>query len=370
MNAHHPHQRPTFMARSISQLRQAADERHPLLLALLGVAALHLIGFGLLLAVVAPANLRLSSGEAFGVGLGLTAYTLGMRHAFDADHIAVIDNSTRKFLQEGQRPHATGFFFSAGHSTVVLLLAVLVAVGMRGLGDQVTNEDSTLHQITSVWGPTFAGTFLLIVGLINLAVLRSSIRLTRQARRDGLDPQALDQQLMGTGMLSRTTQRLSKRVNRPWQLYPLGFLFGLGFDTATEIALLVLAGGGAAAGLPVLAILALPILFAAGMTLLDTLNGAATTKAYDWALHKPARRLAYNTGVTGVSVLFALVIGSLSLLGVAVDQFDITSGPLAAIAAIDVAQMGYALLGIILVTWAAAVVWWQTSTRTTNSAGT
>ncbi len=346
--------------RAADRLRSAAGERHPLLLALAGVAVLHLLGFGLLFAVIAPANLHLSSGEAFGVGVGLTAYTLGMRHAFDADHIAAIDNSTRKFLQEGQRPHATGFFFSAGHSSVVFVLAVLVAFGVRGLGAQVSDEHSTLHQITSVWGPTVAGTFLLVVGLVNLAVLRSSVRLARRARREGLDPRELDQALMGTGMLSRTTQRLSKRVNRPWQLYPLGFLFGLGFDTATEIALLVLAGGGAAAGIPVLAILALPILFAAGMTLLDTLNGAATTKAYDWALEQPSRRLAYNTGVTGVSVLIALAVGTLSLLGVVVDQFGITSGPLAALAAMPVAHLGYALLAVILVAWAAAVVWWRT----------
>lgn len=334
--------------------------RHPLALALAGVALLHVIGFGLLLLVIAPGDLRLSSGEAFGVGVGLTAYTLGMRHAFDADHIAAIDNSTRKFLQEGQRPHATGFFFSAGHSTVVFVLALLVAFGFRGLGGEVGDEHSTLHQVASVWGPTVAGTFLLVVGLVNLAVLRSSWRLARAGRRDGLDPQQLDQQLMGSGLLSRTTQRLSKRVNRPWQLYPLGILFGLGFDTATEIALLVLAGGGAASGLPVLAILCLPILFAAGMTLLDTLNGAATTRAYDWALHEPAKRLAYNTGVTGVSVLFALVIGSLSLLGVIVQEFDITSGPLADLASVDLAQLGYALLAIILVSWAAAVIWWRT----------
>ncbi len=337
-----------------------SHSRHPLVLALAGVAVLHLLGFGLLFAVIAPADLHLGSGEAFGVGVGLTAYTLGMRHAFDADHIAAIDNSTRKFLQEGQRPHATGFFFSAGHSSVVFVLALLVAFGVKGLGAQVADEHSTLHQITSVWGPTVAGTFLLIVGLVNLAVLRSSLRLARRARRDGLDPRELDVRLMGTGMLSRTTQRLSKRVNRPWQLYPLGFLFGLGFDTATEIALLVLAGGGAAAGIPVLAILALPILFAAGMTLLDTLNGAATTKAYDWALDQPARRLAYNTGVTGVSVLVALAVGTLSLLGVVVDQFDITGGPLAALASVDVAHLGYALLAIVLVSWAAAVIWWRT----------
>lgn len=347
--------------KAFAGVRVAIAQRHPLVFAFAGVVILHVLGFGLLLLALGGPDVRLSNGELFGFGVGVTAYTLGMRHAFDADHIAVIDNSTRKFLQEGERPHATGFFFSAGHSTVVLVLALLVAAGVSGLGAQVADEDSTLHQITSIWGPSFAGTFLLIVGLVNLAVLRSSIKLARKARREGVTSQEIDQQLLGTGMVSRATQRLSKRVNRPWQLYPLGFLFGLGFDTATEIALLVLAGGATAAGLPVVAILCLPILFAAGMTLLDTLNGAATTKAYDYALTKPSRRLAYNTGVTGVSVLFALAIGTLSILGVVVEQLHITSGPLATIAAIDVAQLGYALLAIILVAWAAAVLWWRSA---------
>ena len=358
MTTHHrPGDRHGRVEHALHAATAATRSRHPLAMALLAVAALHIVGFGLLFTVVGGHDLTLSTGEAFGISIGFTAYTLGMRHAFDADHIAAIDNSTRKFLQEGQRPHATGFFFSAGHSTVVFLLTVLVAVGVAGLGGQVRDEHSTLHQVTSVWGPTVAGTFLLVVGLINLAVLRSSLRLARRARRGTLDPRELDRQLMGTGLLSRTTQRLSKRVNRPWQLYPLGFLFGLGFDTATEIALLVLAGGGAASGLPVLAILCLPVLFAAGMTLLDTLNGAATTKAYDWGLERPARRLAYNTGVTGVSVLFALTIGTLSLVGVIVEQFDITAGPLVALAEVDVSQLGYALLAIILTSWAVAVVW-------------
>lgn len=348
---------------AVAQLRTAIDERHPLLLALLGVAILHLIGFGLLFAVVAPGDLHLSSGEAFGISVGITAYTLGIRHAFDADHIAVIDNTTRKFLQEGKRPHATGFFFSAGHSTVVLMLALIVVAGVQGIGAAVENDSSTLHQATSIWGPTFAGTFLLIVGLINLAVLRGSLKLVRRSRTEEIPADEIDRQLAGTNVLSRTVRKLSNRVSAPWQVYPLGFLFGLGFDTATEIALLVLAGGGAAAGLPVLSILCLPILFAAGMTLFDTLNGAATTKAYDWALEVPRRRLVYNVGVTGVSVVFALLIGSLSVIGVVVEQFSIQSGPLAWLAGIDVGMLGYVLLGVILTSWAAALVWWRTVGR-------
>lgn len=354
---------PSQALHAMTTLRTAARERHHFLGAMAAVVVLHLLGFGLLLLVVVPGDLRLASGEAFGIGLGLTAYTLGMRHAFDADHIAAIDNTTRKLLQEGRRPHASGFFFSAGHSTVVLVLALLVALGVQGVGGAVDDETSTLHQATSIWGPTVAGVFLVAIGLVNLAVLRDSLRMARRARREEIAPAELDRQLMGTGMLSRLTQRAAAHVSAPWQLYPLGLLFGLGFDTATEIALLVLAGGGAASGLPAVAILALPILFAAGMTLLDTLNGAAMTRAYGWALGAPARRLAYNAAVTGTSVVFALVIGGLSLNGVVVEQLGIEHGPLAALAGIDVGQLGFALLAIILAAWLTAALWWRTTAR-------
>ncbi|MFT4034009.1 MAG: hypothetical protein QM679_00370 [Patulibacter sp.] len=337
--------------------RWRAALAHPLAPALLGVALLHLAGFGLLLAYVLPSDLHLASGEVFGLSVGITAYTLGMRHAFDADHIAAIDNTTRKLLHDGERPHATGFFFSAGHSTVVFVLALLVACGVRGVGAAVDDDASTLHQITSIWGPTVAGLFLLAVGLVNLGVVGQTVRLAEQVRGGHIEADELDRQLAASGPLTRLTRRFAHRITRPWQMYPLGFMFGLGFDTATEIALLVLAGGGAASGLPVPAILCLPILFAAGMTLLDTLNGAATTRAYGWGLTHPARRVAYNAAVTGVSVVFALAIGTLSLLGVIVEQFQITGGPLAAIAGVDISLLGYALLVAILLAWGAAALW-------------
>ncbi|MDO9354704.1 MAG: hypothetical protein Q7T55_13485 [Solirubrobacteraceae bacterium] len=340
-------------------LRQAAQERHPLLGALLAIAALHVLGIGLVVVFVAGQDLQLGNGEVFGIGLAVTAYSLGLRHAFDADHIAAIDNTTRKFLQEGRRPHASGFFFSAGHSTVVLLLALLVAAGVHGVGGMVGDEESTVLQIASVWGPTVAGVFLVAIGLLNLATLRGSLRAARRVRAGTADPVELDRQLVGTGILNRTARKLSSRITAPWQLYPLGFMFGLGFDTATEIALLLLAGGGAVSGVSIPAILALPVLFAAGMTLLDTINSAAMTKAYAWSFHAPARRLAYNVLVTGTSVVFALAIGGLSLLGVVVDQVGITDGPIAAVAAIDVSQLGFALLGIVLAAWIGAALWWR-----------
>jgi len=331
--------------------------RHPLLLAVLAVAVLHVVGFGLLFAVVSPAGLHLGSGAAFGIGAGITAYTLGMRHAFDADHIAAIDTTTRKLLHDGARPHATGFFFSAGHSTVVFALALLIALGVRGVGGAVTDDASTLHHVTAIWGPTIAGVFLLTVGVLNLGVMRDTLRLARQASSGTIDRAAFDDARTGRGPMSAMTNRLSRHVTRPWQMYPLGLLFGLGFDTASEIALLVLAGGSAANGLPIVAILCLPILFAAGMTLLDTFNGAATTRAYSWALDAPARRVAYDIAVTGVSVLFALVIGAVSLLGVAARELDLSGGPLATFASLDMSRLGYALLATVLTTWCAAALW-------------
>jgi high-affinity nickel-transport protein len=339
--------------------RLRAVREHPIAPALLGVLLLHVVGFGLLFAYAVPGDLRLGSGELFGLGVGITAYTLGMRHAFDADHIATIDNTTRKLLHDGTAPHSTGFFFSAGHSTVVFVLAVLVALGVRGLGSAVQDDGSTLHAVTAVWGPTVAGSFLLTVGLFNLGVVRRTLGLARRMSSRGpqsVSHEELDRGMRTRGPMSRLVARLAAKVTRPWQLYPIGFAFGLGFDTATEIALLVLAGGSAASGLPVGAILCLPILFAAGMTLLDTLNGATTARAYEWALTAPTRRVAYNIAVTGVSVLFALVIGSLSLLGVLVDEFGI-GGPLADVASLDTGLLGYALLAVVLTTWAAAAAW-------------
>lgn len=344
-----------------SPARRPAARRHPLAGPLTGVVLLHLLGFGLLLGVALPRDLVLGSGEVFGLGLGLTAYTLGMRHAFDADHIAAIDNTTRKLLREGGRPDGAGFFFSAGHSTVVLVLVPLVALGVQGLGGAVLDEGSTLHQATSVWGPSVAGTFLIAMALLNLTMLRRSVRMARAIRRGELRGDQLHA-LLATGpdgALPRLARRLSSRVTRAWQLYPVGLLFGLGFDTATEIALLVLAGTGAATGAPLLAILALPLLFAAGMTLLDTANGAVMTRAYGAAQRHPARRVAYDITVTGVSVVFALVIGSLSLLGVLTEQLHISSGPLAWLAGVDVGLLGFALLAIVLLAWGVAALHWR-----------
>lgn len=323
------------------------------------VVALHAIGFFVLLALVVPRQLELGAAGAFGVGLGLTAYTLGMRHAFDADHIAAIDNTTRKLMEDGQRPLSVGFFFSLGHATVVFALALLLAVGVRGLGGAVASDDSALQQATGVVGPLVAGTFLLLIGLANLAILVSVVRVWRRVRAGALDERELESQLARGGPLSHLYGRVTRRIRRPWQMYPLGLLFGLGFDTATEIALLVLAGGAALSGLPFYAILCLPILFAAGMSLLDTLDGAFMRYAYGWAFARPVRRLYYNATVTGLSVMVALLIGTVSLLAVLVDKLGLHGGLWSLVASVDLETIGYAVVALFVLTWAAAVLLWR-----------
>jgi high-affinity nickel-transport protein len=268
------------------------------------ILALHVLGFGLLL----------GSGELLGAGIGITAYTLGLRHAFDADHIGAIDNTTRKLMGEGQRPLSVGFFFSLGHSTIVFVLAALIALGAKGIA-----ESARVQEIAGVVGPAVSGTFLIAIGLLNLRGLSS-----------GGEPR---------GVMLRLYARATRAISRPWQMYPLGCLFGLGFDTATEVALLAAAGGAAAGGLPWYAILCLPILFAAGMSLLDTIDGAFMNFAYGWALSKPGRKAAYNVTITSFSVAVALGIGAIQLLSVAGE--DVQAG-----------YLGYAIVALLAATWA------------------
>ena len=323
------------------------------------IAALHVVGLFVLLALVVPQNLRLGSGAVFGLGLGVTAYTLGMRHAFDADHIGAIDNVTRKLMSEGQRPLSVGFFFSLGHSTIVFALAALLALGIRGLSGAVEDDGSTLHQATGLIGPGVSGFFLLLIGILNLIILVGIVRVFLRMRQGDYNEAQLEDQLNSRGFMNRFYGRVTRAVKRPWQMYPVGVLFGLGFDTATEIALLATAGTAAAGGLPLYAILSLPILFAAGMTLLDTIDGAFMNFAYSWAFFKPVRKVFYNITITSLSVLVALVIGPISLIGVLSDKFTITDGPIGFIAGLDLEYVGYAIVALFVLTWGIALAVWR-----------
>jgi len=320
---------------------------------------LHVIGWGVLVGIVAPQHYQVSSTQVLGVGLGLTAYTLGMRHAFDADHIAAIDNTTRKLMAEGKRPVSVGFWFSLGHSTIVFALVALLAMGVRALAGQVEDDSSLLQQITGVVGTAVSGTFLYIIGIINLVILIGIVKVFRRMRRGEYDEQALEQQLNNRGFMNKILAGATKTVTKPWQMYPIGVLFGLGFDTATEVGLLVLAGGAAAFALPWYAILTLPILFAAGMSLLDTIDGCFMNFAYGWAFSKPVRKIYYNITVTGLSVAVALIIGTIELISILTEKTGITSGPLAAIANLNLDLVGYSIVALFIVTWLAAIMVWK-----------
>ncbi len=333
-------------------------EKSSLFRCLAFVALLHVVGWGLLVLVVGPHDYVVGN-KVLGVGLGLTAYTLGMRHAFDADHIAAIDNTTRKLMADGQRPVSTGFWFSLGHSSVVFVMVLGVALGVRALADGVGDDSSRLQQVTGVWGTSVSGVFLVLIGLINLVALIGVLKVFRKMRRGEYDEAELERQLDSRGFLNRILGRVTRLVRKPWHMYPTGFLFGLGFDTVTEIGLLVIAGGAVAASLPFWAVLTLPILFTAGMALLDTIDGAFMNVAYGWAFARPVRKVYYNITVTALSVAVALIIGVVELVGLLADKVGIESGPLAALGSIDLEYVGYGIVALFVVTWALSVAIWK-----------
>jgi nickel/cobalt transporter (NiCoT) family protein len=324
------------------------------------ILGLHVLGFGLLFAVVVPGHFELGgSAGALGVGIGITAYTLGLRHAFDADHIGAIDNTTRKLMGDGQRPLAVGFFFSLGHSTIVFALAALFAIGIKGLSGAVDDQGSALHQVTGLIGPSVSGSFLIVIGILNLAVLISIVGIFRRMRSGEYAEAELERELDNRGFMNRFYKRATSAITKSWQMYPLGVLFGLGFDTATEVALLATAGTAALGGLPWYAILCLPILFAAGMTLLDSIDGAFMNFAYGWAFSKPVRKVFYNITITALSVIVALVIGTIELASVLAEKLSLTGQPWDFVSGIDLNYVGYAIVGAFALTWAVALAVWR-----------
>jgi high-affinity nickel-transport protein len=336
-----------------------ASQRRTLLMMTVVVGGLHVVGFVTLIAIVAPGHYSLGTSGTFTIGIGVTAYTLGMRHAFDADHISAIDNTTRKLMSEGKRPLSVGFWFSLGHSTIVFALTFLLAVGIRSLAGSVKNHGSSLHQVTGWIGALVSGTFLYAIAAINLIILLGIIKVFREMKTGRYNEAALERQLDSRGFMNHFFGRLTKTVTKPQQIYPVGVLFGLGFDTATEVALLVIAGSAGAAGLPWYAILCLPVLFAAGMLLLDSLDGSFMNFAYGWAFFKPVRKVFYNITITGLSVAVALVIGTIELGGLIAQRLDLSGAFWSWFEHIDINFLGFVIVGMFLATWAIAVTVWH-----------
>jgi len=314
-----------------------------------GVGFLHLAGWGLLLAYAA-------NHPGF-LWLGGIAYTLGLRHAFDADHIAAIDNTTRKLLQSGKKPMGVGFFFSLGHSTVVLIVAVALGLAVRWIVQGVFANSGELRSVGGAIGTSVSGSFLILIGVLNLLVLIDLVRVYRKMRNGEYDRGALEHDLVAGGFMTRIFGRLFRVIEHSWQMYPIGFLFGLGFDTASEVAFLAVSAGAAAQGVPLVAILSLPLIFAAGMSLMDTMDGAFMSKAYEWAFASPIRKVFYNLTVTSLSVFVALFVGVAQLAQILVQVLGLHGGVFDAIARLNLLGVaGYVIVAAFAITWGAAFV--------------
>ena len=335
----------------------------PRLAALFGVIiALHVIGFGLFIhynSISRFHSLADDKHKLIYAGAGALAYGFGLRHAFDADHISAIDDTTRYLLQNGKRPLGVGFFFSLGHSTIVLGLSIGIAFAAK----DASSFEAHFHDTGGIIGTLVSGTFLYVIAALNFAVLFGIMKMWRAAKAGTYKQEELDVLLAQRGFMNRIFKgRYNKFINHSWQMYPVGVLFGLGFDTATEVGLLGLSATAAATGtsggtsLPPLAIIALPILFAAGMCLMDTIDGVFMSKAYGWAFVTPIRKIYYNITMTSLSIFIAFVIGTIEILGLLADKAG-WGGPFWSwIAGIDINLLGRVIVGVFILVWAGAIL--------------
>jgi high-affinity nickel-transport protein len=311
------------------------------------VGVLHVVGWGLLLAY--------GTQHPGFLALGGLAYTFGLRHAFDADHIAAIDNTTRKLLQQGGKPVGVGFFFSLGHSTVVFLIAVALGLAVKSIVQGVVSGSGELKSVGGAVGTMVSGGFLILIGIMNLVILLDIVRVYRKMRRGEYNRQGLETELVAGGLMTRVFGRMFRLVEHSWHMYPIGFLFGLGFDTASEVALLAISAGAAAQGLPFTAVISLPLIFAAGMSLMDTTDGAFMSKAYSWAFASPIRKVFYNLTVTSLSVFVALFVGVFELSQILIHTLGLHGGAYDAIANFDfIGKAGYVIVGAFVIAWAGA----------------
>ena len=314
-----------------------------------------------LFAIVIPANILawLWAVIAFQdhpvlLGTALLAYTFGLRHAVDADHIAAIDNVTRKLMQAGKKPISVGFFFSLGHSTVVILASILVALAVSALQTKLDG----FKQVGGVIGTSVAASFLLVIALANIVILVSVFRMFRAVKRgERFVEEELDVLLSQRGVIGRMLRSLFSVISKSWHMYPLGFLFGLGFDTATEIAILGIAASQGSEGMSMLSIMVFPALFTAGMSLIDTADGVFMVRAYGWAFIKPIRKLYYNLTITLVSVVVALLIGGVQALGLISDKLELTGSFWTFIGELNdnFGMLGYLIVAIFVVSWLVSV---------------
>lgn len=313
---------------------------------LIGVATL--IGF-IASAVVGRFSVLLA-------GLGVITYVFGLRHGVDADHIAAIDNTTRKLVQDKHPPLTVGLWFSLGHSTVVVALIVALVFATR----TVIGDIPSLASGGAIIGTTVSGVFLWLMGIVNLVIVLGIYRIYKVMKQGRLEPSELENLLDKRGFLNRYFRPLFKIVKRPWQIYPIGVLFGLGFDTATEIALIAISVGiGVSSSIPIWMILVLPFMFTCGMVLIDTTDGVAMRLAYGWAFINPIRKIYYNLTVTIISVVVALAIGTVELLQVVASELNFTGAFWNWLAALDFETIGFLIIVIFVGSWLISLGYWK-----------
>jgi nickel/cobalt transporter (NiCoT) family protein len=319
------------------------------------VIGLHAVGFGVFIALVVPSHYK-----GLGIGVAGLAYSLGLRHAFDADHIAAIDNTTRKLMNEGKRPLSIGYWFSLGHSTIVVAIGVGIVLAEKAVYGAVSSNNSTLEQFGGIFGTVVSASFLYLIALLNIVILVGIFRVVRSMRKGSFDEQELERQLQSRGLMFRLFGRWMKSIDKEWKMYPVGVVFGMGFDTATEVALLATTALLATQHLPFYAILCLPVLFTAGMSLMDTIDGIFMNFAYSWAFFNPVRKVYYNLAITGLSVGICFFIGTIEVLSLLPMEIGGLHGAFwNYMANFDINKAGFVIVGMFVVCWAGALTFWR-----------
>src|SRR6201981_445967 len=352
-----------------SRLRRAATAMTPREWARFGamlafILAVNAAGWGIYVLYVMPHHFDYqgeggSAGLGVGIGVAITAWFLGFRHAFDADHISCIDNTTRKLMADGQRPLGSGFFFSFGHSTVIVAVGVGITIAARAVFGAVVNPGSAYESAGGTAGTLASAGFLYLIAVLNLIVLSGIFKVFRDMRRGTYNEAELEAQLQARGLMYRFFGRFMRSINHTWQLYFVGMVFGIGFDTTTEVVLLAATAYAAIQGLPHHAVLAPPFLFCGGLLLFDTLDGLFMNFAYGWAFARPVRKVYYNLVITGLSIGAAFIIGTIEILGVLTDELHLSGAFWNMVATFNINTAGFAIVALFLAVWVAALAYWQ-----------
>jgi nickel/cobalt transporter (NiCoT) family protein len=320
----------------------------------LSILMLHVIGFGVFIIFVVPNHYK-----GLGIGVCVLAYTLGLRHAFDADHISAIDNTTRKLMNEGKKPVSVGYFFSLGHSTIVVAIGAGIVIAEKTVYAAVSSNRSGLEQFGGIFGTVVSASFLYLIAVLNIVILAGIVAVFRKMRHGDFNEEELERQLENRGLMFRIFGKWMKSITKEWQMYPVGVVFGLGFDTATEVALLATTALLATQSLPWYSIMCLPVLFMAGMSLMDTADGVFMNVAYGWAFFNPVRKVYYNLAITGLSVFICFFIGTVEVLGLLPTELHLKGGFWAFMAGFNINTAGFVIVGLFVATWVGALLIWK-----------